>query len=471
MDIRDELVSELKKYLVGPRKEDEILPQIPNHPIDYYTLGILFPTNAEHDALDTDDFDRGSDDTETRDTRDLVPPQIKQSAMGLRVDLADGVKVVNIEIDYAKYDHTDGGWARCPLSREKKEHDIDLTDGTGGIEILGHDGMPDAKLTWMFDEGGAGSGRHRVLNIFLENRRRWKVYGKGGDDFKSVRIENNTNAIFQPCIKIHSPLGQAFKRYESNVKKSINTSDDQSLDLIFRDTVIFGEGFNCAATWERADSPSWVSTEFIPRYVSPSIGKMSKGSDGRPAGVDLHPLSYAGADDDRMYQKQINESIRPVIDDYKRWIVAERRKLQCLEAEDSCHLAAARDNIRRCEDAHRRMDDGLKFLLEDDNREIRLAFMLANRSMLHQRIHYEYCTSVAKGKTPGFQTRPRKTRQDVLVSVPDCVFCDECTRNCGEDVCGTRHGRPVVVSHRGWEDRGILGNCGVCHDSQTDAGR
>lgn len=411
MNVRDELVSEIQKYLMGPREEDEILPDVPNYPIDYYTLGILFPQGAEPDALDSDDFEGDVEDRESPDSRDLVSPQIKQGAIGLRVDIADGVKKINVEIGYAKYDNIGTGWKRLPL-RDNNHHVIDLGYSSGKVEILGDDGIQDALLSWVFDEGNTSHGNHRVLNLFLENSRKWKVYDKDKDDFNEVRKENNNNAMFQPFIKIYSN-GKTFRFYKSKDKEQIQIAEDQSLDLVFRNTVIFGEGFNCAAVWDKNSDPLWVCTEFIPRYVSSSIGKESEGGDDKSASVDLLPLSFAEQDDDKIYKKQFEENVRPIIDGYTRWINVEKTKLKFLESGDRSHVPAAKNSIYQCEEACRRMEKGLKFLLADGNEKVRLSFALANRAMLHHRIRSERYSKIVRGESPGPKPDPKNPDKSV----------------------------------------------------------
>lgn len=404
MNIRDELVSEIRKYLMGPREEEETLPSVPNYPIDYYTLGILFPQGAEPDAFDSDDFEGDVEDHESPDPRDLVAPQIKQGAIGLRVDIADGVKKVDVEIGYAKYDNIDAGWKRRP-QRDNTHHTIDLIHGSGKVEIFGNDGIQDASLIWVFDEVISSHENNRVLNLFLENSRRWRIYDRDEDDFNAVREENNNNAIFQPFIKIHSN-GKIFRVCKPKVRGHLQIAEDQSLDLVFRNTVIFGEGYNCAATWDNNIDPLWVCTEFVPRYISSSIGKESEGDDDRPASIDLYPLSFAGQDNDETYKKQFEENIRPIIDRYAKWIDVEKAKLRVLETKNDPHTLAAKNNICQCEEACRRMKQGLEFLLADGNEKVRISFALANRAMLHHRIRSERYSKIARGEPPGPKPDP-----------------------------------------------------------------
>ena len=396
MNLPDELVAEVKKNLVGPQKPDEVLP-VP--PADYYKSGILFPKNAEPDSLDTDDLEMGGSDGEVvKDAGGPIRPQTKQSSIGLHVDIRDGVDSVNLELNYAKYKSTEKCWERTPLAPEWRNHTISLGERRGLIKICDDDGREEAELRWTLDEGGDGTGRYRVLSCYLSNAAIWIEY-KRGNDFRSVRVENSLGTIFQPSIRIHSER-PIFRNYRLHMHHVLRTAEDQSLDLLFADTVSFGRGSNCAVVWEREREPRWVGTEFVPRYVAPDIGKESDGSDGRPGSIDMHRLSYAEGDDDERYRRQIAGAVRPLVDSYRKWIDTEEQKIPDLARNKEFRAEVAKSHIGKCREAHGRMEEGLEFLLDENNKKARLAFALSNRAMLYQRLHYDYSLKVAKGKKP-----------------------------------------------------------------------
>ncbi len=405
MDVPGEMISEIRKYLVGPRDANETLPSIPNYPTDYYVSGILFPKDTELDALDTDDLEAEESGTESKSTDGRATPKSKQSSMGLRVDIADGISKVNVDLDYARYEHAEAGWKRIPLDPRKRNHVIRLEEREGVVAIPDSDN-PEAELRWVLNESVENSTPHRVLNCFLSNARRRVEYDRRKASFKSVLIENNQNTIFQPVIKIHSTK-PIFRNHKPLTHGGMRTAEDRSLDLIFRDTLLFGEGSNCAADWDPSPVPLWVRTDFLPAYQSPVIRKESDDDCGRPTKIDMHKLSYAPHDDDKTYKNQIEANIRPLVAGYKAWIDEEERKIEKMgDQNDEHHVPAAKDSIRQCRDACKRMEDGLEFLLRDANKQIRLAFALANRAMLYQRLHYSYALDVSKGNAPNEKPNP-----------------------------------------------------------------
>ena len=163
MTIRDELVKEVREYLVGPRGEDEILPRIPNFPLDYYISGVLLPKNTELESQDTEslDTDRGNDN-ETESFSDQARGMFKQNSIGLRVDLNPQVDTVLIEIDYGKYrlNTESRNWKRERLLKDDREFKINLNKKGDKIEILNpDDGVLDSTITWNVDEGKSSDSK------------------------------------------------------------------------------------------------------------------------------------------------------------------------------------------------------------------------------------------------------------------------------------------------------------------------
>ena len=394
MSLRNDLVGEVRKYLVGPREPDEVLHERPE---EYYTSGILFPRDAEVDSFDTENPEvDGYDEVEEKNVSIQVEPLTRQSSMGLHVNIRDGVNRVGLEIIYSKYTNANGCWRRLAPVREN--HTIALDKREDRIDIRGAGGTVEAELRWKLGEVGYGSEKHRVLNCSLSNAATW-IKHKTGSDFASAKDQNSRGTIFQPSIRIHSDR-PIFSDHWLRAGGVLHTAENKSLDLIFANTAYYGRGSNCAAVWEREIEPRWVATEFVPTYVAPGIGKESDGSDGRPSRIDMHRLSYTEGDyRDGQYMKHLEKTIRPLTDSYGEWIGAEKKGIRNLD-KNAKLTAAANDHIHKCTEAHRRMEDGLEFLLDANNEKARLAFALANRAMLWQRIRYEYSLMVAEGRKP-----------------------------------------------------------------------
>ena len=67
--IRDQLLEEVRKFFVGPRSDNDPLPD-GNSPLEMYTSGILFPMSAPQEDLDKEGSDCGEDDKKDANTQE-----------------------------------------------------------------------------------------------------------------------------------------------------------------------------------------------------------------------------------------------------------------------------------------------------------------------------------------------------------------------------------------------------------------
>jgi len=420
MTIRDELVCEVRKYLVGPRKEDEVIPGIPNFPLDYYISGILFPKNSELDMQDKDSLEKGkgTDGEKTSDSEE-TNGFLKQNSIGLRVNIKPEINSVLLEIDYGKYEWDDEllKWKRIPIAKNNRHHKLDLQKKEGRIEINYPKSTSESIITWNLDEGDSKE-RYRVLTVFLENSKNWKPHEKGKTVFEEVRIENNQNSIFQPLIRIISETEQSpFQTQETSFKGGFETSEDKSLNMLYRKTNVFGIGYNCAVEWEKDDEPLRVNTVIFPSFTARAIAKESEEkNDKRPEHVDMFELAYAIKEDGLVDRNKIKDVLEPTVKGYEKWIKSLDDEIKKIKNEDypESHFKAAKDNQERCYDAYKRILSGWNMLYDKKTPEkIVKAFVLANRAMLYQRQHYEYALKKSKSNSSSLpKPNPKKPGQE-----------------------------------------------------------
>ena len=152
MEIREELVDEVRKYFVGPRSgDDETLQN--DDPLNTYTTGILFPTSTPQDELDKDEDKDSADDgdhNEIQNNDDESKTYLKQNSVGLRVDVKEDAKKIQINVNYARYvKNEDGEWERKELDKKERMHPIDLNGPDSGEKIIFDDaGDEESKILW-----------------------------------------------------------------------------------------------------------------------------------------------------------------------------------------------------------------------------------------------------------------------------------------------------------------------------------
>lgn len=155
--------------------------------------------------------------------------------------------------------------------------------------------------------------------------------------------------------------------------------EEESLDLLYRDTETFGVGHGCAADWivgtERITAES-VSAECLPIFESPSITPDVRRPDGVPIDVSMAALAGLDPKNDGM------SDLDAVVTSYEQWIEQRRTEIRLLAAKNR---RAAERHIDRCSQCAVRMRDGMKFLAS--NPMAMRAFRLANEAILMQQVH------------------------------------------------------------------------------------
>tara|TARA_Y100000590_G_C15747939_1_gene1022968 strand:+ start:2294 stop:5758 length:3465 start_codon:yes stop_codon:yes gene_type:complete len=394
-EIRSQVLQEVKEYFVGPREEDE---KIKDDPLETYISGVLHPQNAPEEEMDDGNSDAGRDDNENPDDGHGIETKkmLRQNSVGLRVHLKDDVEKIEISVNYARYfDTDDGEFQRKDLYKRnvKNTIPIKLGDVNGEHEFMDDTDEPEAKVTWYYHKPT------RVLNVFLENSKEWEEEKKDDKgkiivDSKVAYRHNNTNSIFQPLISINT-LSNDSPFEEISTSNNLFTSlDDEKIDVLYKNKKIYGEGYSCAAEWKDAKGgPLYVNTQIIPDFEQKQIQKFSHkdGKDERPSSVDMYELAFFDSlDNSKANRKVIHERLSPLITQYKEWI-GDKRKA-------SSGKGIEKMNLDNCEDAMKRMEEGLETITEENGDEkILKAFILANRAMVYQRLHFEYALQTSKG--------------------------------------------------------------------------
>ncbi len=391
--IREQLLAEVREFFVGPRNDNELLPR-GNTPLDMYNAGILFPASAPHEDMD----DEGKEDGEggNEDPNMEVESRVffKQNSIGLRVKLNKESKI-RLVVKYGKYDlNEDGIWERHGHGHE---YDIDLLDKDGKIELMDDTKSIDAKIWWKLH-------KNRTLNIFFENARTWTELNVGSNeekmDYQDIIKINNQNSIFQPFMSLEkigdkSPFDTIST--DSNLSES---PEDDLFDMLYRNERIFGSGYACAVEWEDRKEPSYVRTTTMPVFQADETEKFSEDDNERPSKIDMYHLCcFNNLQDHDSNRQTIKKRISPIIEEYRKWIMQQNKKLETNSIGTDDEIA--RSNMEQCMNVLGRMEDGLTLLTNgrDKNSEkILKAFILANRAMFYQRLHFTFALSNFKNK-------------------------------------------------------------------------
>lgn len=409
--IRDQLLEEVRKFFVGPRSDNDPLPE-GNAPLDMYTSGILFPMNAPQEDLDKEGAEGGEEGKEDANTEEESEKYFKQNSIGLRVELKNGIKKIRLAVNYGKYvPNAEGIWERDELAEQKQTHDLDLSKLEDEIDIFDDANLIESKIWWKLYNGS-------VLNVFLENPTIWvepdnenkTKKGETGKSEKKEKIDygeatrrNNANCIFQPLISLHALDDTCPFKPISTSSKFYQPVEDDLFDMLYRHKKVFGAGYSCAAEWETSDEPTYVRTVIIPTFQEDEIAKFTVDENDpiKPARVDMYDLScFENLDDNKTNRKTIGNKLRPMIDKYRNWI-SKQNGIVDTEFVGDEYEGIARANLKKCDNVLARIEDGFKLLTEGEGEDcdrILKAFILANRAMLYQRLHFTYALNNFKNK-------------------------------------------------------------------------
>lgn len=181
-------------------------------------------------------------------------------------------------------------------------------------------------------------------------------------------------------------------------------AEARSLDLMYRNAPTFAVGHGCAAQWSEPwgrQQCSEVRAAALPAFEAPSITPDVTLPDGTSLAVPMGPL--AGMDPGNDGFDAIDEVARA----YKRWI----EDLVGQAAPLSGHRrAAADDHVAKCRRAHQRINDGLEWLRSDPT--ARRAFVLANRAILNQQLHFRALQRETRLTRDGFVVEPGQAAKD-----------------------------------------------------------
>ena len=275
-------------------------------------------------------------------------------------DFLDGEEYGIFPAMYKLCDQLKGGYVRVPHNVEAV---VDFSSGDY-VDDNKHLDETSAKITAL----------KRKINEHLYSVTIMLV---NDDEEKS----NGTRCLFQPVIKIESEMnGFRFCEYSSLVDFNVLDSEEQSLELQYRNKRVYGTGLGTSVNWEiDTEGNGIIYNDFFPETEVPQMDFTIPKS----FGIKAEALSMRHLSDlDRTEKSQKLSELRSVVEAYGSWIDALVEKQKDLPAH---YQSAASINISGCLKAKDRMLAGLRVL--DEDAVAWTAFSLANRAMFMQRVH------------------------------------------------------------------------------------
>lgn len=202
-----------------------------------------------------------------------------------------------------------------------------------------------------------------------------------------VNAETISNGhIFQPQIEIKSDEndGLQFVNYNNLSDAQVLDNEEKSLDLLYREKLVFGTGHGVSVDWEiDSNGRGVIFTEYMPITEVPKINLNLRRETKQEQAVSEKCLSMKYLSDIDGTDKTIKiADMESFIDCYGAWIDELKNESKSLAMR---YRQTAEKHIAQCWGSYTRIKNGLAILKKDNT--VWNAFQLTNRAMFMQRIH------------------------------------------------------------------------------------
>jgi len=366
-ELRDRLIAELRRDLVGPHTPDE---EISDRPSVQYLTGILYPAGrTTEDSEEDESLGVGGEDAGDEEESQVIFSQtMYPSAIGLSFAVDSSVKNLIAHVSYGIYQRPGSG-SGSPWKRQQVTLPVPIgLSGSGGSNLTSG-----AKLEWTVR---SGTGLYNVT-LSLVNRNASPPGQQADDDL----------CLFQPRIRVEASEGQRPFLHRVPAGAVPGDADLESYRLLYRDSYEFAVGHSCATSWGEVavGRCGWLQTHIIPDY------QLQMTTPNTVVGLEMAALA------DAKTPTEIASKLQPLLDAYATWISQRSAEIAAL---DGPLQPIANRHIARCRQALERMRAGV-MVLQSDSQAFE-AFCFANRAMLLQRSYGGWAEAYRKGgkRTP-----------------------------------------------------------------------
>lgn len=374
----EEIISFLKRDLVGPVQEDELL--ISESPDDVYTMGKLWPlrplTNSAktteievEDVIDfLDDEELLEDNLQEASEKISEISRYKPSTMGISVVIPSSVTSLSFSFSFGKYARVE---IKSTSNENSEKKNYERQYQRNPLSIKGDFFIPDKVSTVDFKNSEFDdiqisltvrkimSDRSKLVTVTISNTKR---VGN-----KSAIM--NQSILFQCKLVLFS--SSSFLPVFQNEYQSFDSLEDELNKMIYRYDKNYAYGHGCATHYlEEKNGVFEVSSEYIPTEL---VYQMMPNKSSNPNTMQLQFLS-------EVKKETVCDALNDFIHEYSLWL--DSQKTQSKKLYD-CNNAIkyTLDNIKNC---ILRLTDGVKVLKNNENAWN--AFQYMNESMLMQRV-------------------------------------------------------------------------------------
>lgn len=356
-EARDIVTEILRKDLLGPLTEDEI---INDYPVSFYMVGKLYPQDCRFALERTSSEDVGDTDNEQSISLDegKVP-----ASMGMSFALKKEVKEITISAKAALYSNIEELdevtkkplWKRQSVELPKQIVNIDTLKEQKKIEIWVDDGLKLFVFLHKTYPDGGMTVTATLINVNQQSAR-------------ESRFWVNQHTYFQPEITIEGKV-EDFIDIRKNVKLSVN-QEAIEMEMLYSQYRNYVTGHGCAAVYKICNKEIALSTSYLPEY---ELKQMMPRQNPNSKILSMNYLASIPK------EKLVNE-LKEWLKEYADWIDDCAKKSEGLPVE---YLECARINLKKCSQTYETIMKSISCLGELD--EVYKAFIYANEAMYLQR--------------------------------------------------------------------------------------
>jgi Helicase conserved C-terminal domain len=394
MKIREELEQMVLADLIGPAggASEEIDEQSVR---DRYLIGMLAPKRQELSPEEFDELAEGGSGSSEEGAAEYTAPAAKTmfpSSFGVTFCADLDAAHLQITARWGHYAKAESETLKTAAGNKKPVWKRSQREGTSEPVRL-----KAGKMRWSPDPEFPDV---QVQGVVRKRKRFWSVtlfLVNGQDEPKKLR---DKAWLFQPELIVQSPDGKPiFQRQtmqrEMGKADPVTYGEEQEMNMLYRHCVEFGVGHGVSIHAEcpegECNRAVRISTQVAPAYEVPQTTP--------PTVADLPLLAGLALDMKELGNTptaEFDQKIRPLLVAYEAWIKEREAELESPDMKP--HGAAGKTAIEHCRATLKRIEAGLKLLIEDE--QAAEAFRFANQAMWQQRIRTIYSLDGRREKSP-----------------------------------------------------------------------
>ncbi len=390
-EVRDLLVSNLEKKLLGPREGlDERFNDLPTK---RYIVGVLYPSDTKvGPEQEANNSAEGESDEDTIQVNDMsIKDSLRPSSIGLSFAIDENIENITVEVSWATYTQEEtkdnqkfGDFMRHEWNLSKNvvvaKDNVEL-----GAPLYDQDDVDSKKFELFAKTYEHGHGK-RYVSIFVVNK----------ENTVQDKAKLATKCIFSPSIIIRSKNRVILAKERNTI---VSGDDDlKSLDLLYHERHEFGTGHGCSVKWDDIEDNKCglLETTFLPRYHWSPLSFMDDSYQFYMKDMSL-----------RRNKEETLNNIKKFLESYENWIS------EIFSENEEEKFEAMQDAFERhneeCKTSLERMKKGIEFLENNDYAFKSFCFM--NEAMFLQRVYSQASTEYRNDKSKGFKDPAVDDRQ------------------------------------------------------------